>query len=172
MCLKTDQYPIIAISYLIPGLVPDTANASVHPVSKAWFSSAMEHPLLFHALAFAGSIHLDFLHSAQIYPNKALSLSHKLAVIQEVNKCLNDTDVALRDEVILAILILASHEAMNISAGKENPFNSPLKSAQWLNIYSAITYVPEHMKAVLSLVELRGGLENIKMFGLAEVIAA
>jgi len=163
---------VIAITYLLPGLVPDTENSLVHPVSKAWLSSGLEHPLLFHALAFAGSIHLDYLRSSKIYPNKPLSLSHKLVVIQKVNECLSDPNVASRDEVILAILILASHEAMNMSAGKQNPFNSPLKTAQWLNIYSTITYVPEHMEAVLRLVTLRGGLENIKMFGLAEVIAA
>jgi hypothetical protein len=161
-----------AITYLLPGLVPDVENNAVHPVSKAWLSSGLEHPLLFHAIVFAGSIHLDFLRSSQIYPNKPLSLSHKLVVIQQVNQCLSDPDVASHDEVILAILILASHEAMNMSASKQNPFNSPLRNAQWLNIYSTITYVPEHMKAVLDLVTLRGGLENIKMFGLAEVIAA
>jgi hypothetical protein len=171
-CLKTDQNRIIAISYLIPGLVPDTGNNAVHSVSKAWLSFGLEHPLLFHALVFAGSIHLDFLRSSQIYPNKPLSLSHKLVVIQKLNDCFRDPNVASRDEVILAILILASHEAMNMSAGKENPFNSPPKNAQWLNIYSTITYMPEHMKAVDELVTSRGGLENIRMFGLAEVIDA
>lgn len=80
--------------------------------------------------------------------------------------------MASRDEVILAILILASHEAINRPAGKDNPFNSPLKNAQWLNIYSAVSHVREHMDAVLSLVTRRGGLENIKLFGLADVISS
>jgi hypothetical protein len=101
-----------------------------------------------------------------------VSLSHKLVVIQKLNGRLNDPNVASRDEVILAILILASHEAMNMSAVKETPFNSPLRNAQWLNVYSTIMNVPEHMKAVLELVARRGGLENINMYGLAEVIAA
>lgn len=172
MCVKADQFGITAITYLLPGLVPDTENNAVHPLSKAWLSSGLEHPLLFHAMVFAGSIHLDFLRFSQIYPDKPLSLSHKLVVIQKVNECISDPNVASRDEVILAILILASHEVMKRSTGKENPSNSPLKNAQWLNIYSTITYVPEHMEAVLNLVTLRGGLENIKMFGLAEIIAA
>lgn len=125
---------------------------------------------MFHALVFASSIHLDFLRSSQIYPNKPVSLSHKLVVMREINKSLSDPDVALRDEVILAILILASHEVANVAVVKESPFISPLRSAQWLNVYSTIMYVPEHVKAVLELVALRGGLENIRMNGLAEVI--
>ena len=127
---------------------------------------------MFHAILFAGSIHLDILRFSKIYPNKPLSLSHKLVVIRKVNECFSDLDVASRDEVILAILILASHEAINRPAGKDNPFNSPLKNAQWLNIYSAVSHVREHMDAVLSLVTRRGGLENIKLFGLADVISS
>jgi hypothetical protein len=99
-----------------------------------------------------------------------VSLSHKLVVMREINQSLSDPNVAARDEVILAILILASHEIVNMAIGKESPFISPLRSAQWLNMYSAITYVPEHVKAILELVAIRGGLENIKLYGLAELI--
>jgi hypothetical protein len=99
-----------------------------------------------------------------------VSLAHKLVVMREINESLSDPDVALRDEVILAIFILASHEVVNVPVGKESPFISPLRSAQWLNVYSTIMYVPEHVQAVIELVALRGGLENIRMYGLAEVI--
>lgn len=53
---------------------------------------------------------------------------------------------------------------------KRKPFNSPLKTTQWLNVYGNIEYVPEHMKAVMDLVNLRGGIEEIKLRGLAETI--
>lgn len=78
---------------------------------------------------------------------------------------------AYRDEVILAILVLSSHETLDQSKVRQNPFNSPLKSAQWLNIYGNITYVPEHMQAVLDIINLRGGLEKLELHGLAETIA-
>ncbi len=85
---------------------------------------------------------------------------------------MSDPHIASRDEIILAILVLASHEAMVEGERRGSPFNSPLRSAQWLNVYSSITYVEAHMKAVMELVKLRGGLENIEMYGLAETIAA
>ena len=59
---------------------------------------------------------------------------------------------------------------MNVAEEKRKPFSSPLKTIQWLNVYGNIEYVPEHMKAVLDLVTLRGGIENIEMRGLAETI--
>lgn len=127
-------------------------------------------PLLFHALVFAGSIHLDFMRSSSINPNSPVALSHKLAVIQKLNNVLSNPKEVQRDEVILAILILASHEARSDSENRMQPFDSPLKSAQWLNVYGNIEYVPQHMKAVMKLIALRGGIENLELHGLAETI--
>jgi hypothetical protein len=109
--------------------------------------------------------------SSAIYPNSPVALSHKLAVIQKLNIVLSNLKEAQRDdEVILAILILASHEARFDSESKTRPFDSPLKSAQWPNVYGNIEYVPQHMKAVIELIALRGGIENLKLHGLAETI--
>jgi hypothetical protein len=127
--------------------------------------------LVFHALVFAGSIHLDFLRSAKIFPNSPQALSHKLIVIQKLKDIMSHPERACRDEVNLAILVLSSHETQDPSQVSRNPFNSPLKSAQWLNIYGNITYVPEHMQAVLDIIKLRGGLEKLELHGLAETIA-
>lgn len=160
-----------AITYLLPGLIPDGENHTVNPVSKAWFSTGLEHPLVFHALVFAGSIHLDFLRTSRIFPNSPQALSHKLVVIQKLKEIMNDPGKAQRDEVILAILVLSSHESTDPSRVRSNPFVSPLKNAQWLNIYGNIAYVPEHMKAVLDLITIRGGLEKLELHGLAETIA-
>ena len=160
----------VAITYLLPGLVPDAENSTVNSVSKAWFTTGLTYPLLFHALVFAGSIHLDFMRWNTIYPNSPTALSHKLMVIQQLNMILSNPKEAYKDEVILAILILASHEARDKSEDKARPFNSPLMAAQWLNVYGNIQYVPEHMKAVMDLIAARGGLENLKLHGLAETI--
>ena len=163
---------VVAITYLVPGLVPDGYNRAVSPVSKAWFSNGLESPILFHALVFAGSIHLDFLRTSNIYPNSPQALSHKVVVIQKLREIMSNPEQARRDEVILAILVLSSHESMDSSQVGRNPFNSPLKKVQWLNVYGNITYVPEHMKAVMELLSIRGGIEKLELHGLAECIVA
>jgi hypothetical protein len=108
---------------------------------------------------------------SQIYPNSPQAISHKLVVIKKLNEVIGDgSEFSSSDEVILAILILASHEILKVTEEDRKPFNSPLKRAQWLNIYGNIKYVPEHRKAVLDLLNQRGGLEALKLPGLAETI--
>jgi hypothetical protein len=148
------------------GLGANSSNA----VARAWVSSSLKFPFLFHALLFAASIHRDFMRHSKIYPDSPQALSHKLIVIQKLNEYISKNKNASRDEVILAILVLSSHETMNVTEERRKPFNSPLKTAQWLNVYGNIVYVPEHMKAVLNLVNSRGGIENLKLHGLGETI--
>ncbi|KAH7355375.1 hypothetical protein BKA65DRAFT_238766 [Rhexocercosporidium sp. MPI-PUGE-AT-0058] len=159
-----------SVTYLLPGLISDGSKAE-RSLCRAWFSAGLRHPLLFHALAFAGSIHLDFLRYEKIYPNSQVALSHKLTVIRTLNEVLNDPQTAAsRDEIILSILILASHETLNMSRAKSSPFDSPLRKAQWLNVYGNFTHVPEHLVAVKELLSLRGGLDSLELYGLAEII--
>lgn len=57
-----------------------------------------------------------------------------------------------------------------MSESKNSPFDSPLRNAQWLNVYGNFKNVPEHMAAVIELLRLRGGVENLKLYGLAEIL--
>jgi hypothetical protein len=52
-----------------------------------------------------------------------------------------------------------------------SPFNSPLSSSQWLDVYGSIVHVPVHTTAMRSLVNRRGGLQNIQLDSLAEVLS-
>ena len=107
---------------------------------------------------------------SEIFFNSPLALSHKLIAIQKIKEAIPSGDEISRDEVILAILILASHDIVNVTKRRE-PFNSPLQHLSWLNVYGNITQVPEHLKAIMDLISLRGGIENLKLNGLAEIIA-
>jgi hypothetical protein len=150
--------------------MPDEAAlGEVDPLSKAWFTSGLQTPLLFHALIYVGSNHLDFMRWSNIFPNAPEPLSHKLIVIQKLNQALSDPRQASRDEIILAILILAS-EVFISKKGNSSPFNSPLRSLRWLNMYGNCTPVPQHAKAVADIITMRGGLETLKLYGLAEII--
>jgi len=157
----------------MPGLIPDEPRpGEVNPLSKAWFTSGLRTPLLFHALVYSGSNHLDFMRWSNIFPNAPKPLSHKLVVIRKLNEALSDPSLASSDEVILAILILASQEVFMSKEITRNPFNSPLRTLGWLNVYGNFKFVPQHVKAVGEIVTMRGGLENLKLNGLAEIIAS
>jgi hypothetical protein len=169
--MKADTPP--AVTYTLPGIWPDEVpRGEANPLSKAWFTSSLRMPLLFHALIYSGSNHLDYMRHSAIYPNAPKPLSHKLIVIQKLNAALSDPNLALRDEVILAILILASQEVFIGKKGKRNPFNSPLQSLGWLNVYGNFKFVPQHTKAVADIIIMRGGLETLELHGLAEIIVS
>ncbi|KAE9373670.1 hypothetical protein N431DRAFT_465948 [Stipitochalara longipes BDJ] len=163
------------VNYFVPRLCPDDApppglSSGANIVSRAWFTAGLKNPLLFHALAFAGLIHMDFLRYHQIYPDSVQALPHKLIVIQKLNEAIKNGSEMSTDDVILAILTLASHETLKVTEEKRRPFNSPLRRAQWINVYGHIKYIEEHRKAVLDLLNLRGGLETLQLPGLAETI--
>jgi hypothetical protein len=111
---------------------------------------------------------MDFLHQSQIYPNSPQALLHKIIAIQKLKEIMIDRSEALRDEVLLAIMLLASHEIKHVTKEKKKPFNSPLQQFQWLDLYGNLNHVPEHMKAITDILTLRGGLGNVKLPGLVE----
>jgi hypothetical protein len=79
------------------------------------------------------------------------------------------------DDVILAVLALGTNEVEtmvnNARYQARSPFNSPMSSAQWLDVYGSMTSVPAHVFAMRSLVRRRGGLEKIELHGLAAILS-
>ena len=88
--------------------------------------------------------------------------------IRQLNKVISNGKEGLSDEVILTLAGLATHEAVNFTEEKTKPFNSPLQRAGLLDNYGGLQMVPEHREAILRLVALRGGIENLTLSGLAE----
>lgn len=117
----------------MPRLCPDDehpvdANSGANIVSKAWFTASLENSLLVYALTFVDSIHMDFLRYNQIYPNSVGALPHKLLVIRKLNEVIANGGEISSDDVILAILVLVSHETLKVTEENRRPFNSPLRN--------------------------------------------
>ena len=161
----------VVITYKIPGLFPDDKPSGANSVSIAWLGDCQKTPLLFHALLFSSSIHLDIVRRSKFISNSPTNLSFKLLIFRLLSEIMREGNDPVRDEVILAILELSSHEIMPPIEEKRNPFQSPLTNLQFLNVYRTIQFVPQHKKAVLDLVSLKGGIEEIQLAGLAECLA-
>jgi hypothetical protein len=117
---------------------------------------------------------LDVLRSPRIEPNNSVRLFHKVQTMRLLKEKLNNPDISDPDELILAVLILAANEVENLVDNTKpkarSPFNSPLSSSQWLDVYGSMTLIRAHILAVRSLVDRQGGLEKIQLEGLAEVL--
>ncbi|KAH8598194.1 hypothetical protein B0O99DRAFT_739028 [Bisporella sp. PMI_857] len=163
-----------AVTCFLPGLIPDINNSPMNPLVEAWLGSSLDYPVLFHALVFAASSHLEHLRNYQFQSNSPSALAHKQVVIQQLNTLLKDPEEAYKDEIILAIVLLSSDPEPERDGNEGNftPFVSPLRKAQWLDFYGKIRSSNEHMKALDNIIAARGGLENLRLYGLADTIIA
>ena len=163
---------------LIPNERPNNNNNNgANTGSKAWFCFGLKSPLVFHALVFASSVHLDFLRSSKFFPDSPHVLSHKLTVIHKIKTLISKDSKPCFEDLVVAILMLACHEEVDTSpmTGAEKkywPFNDPLGRGKWLNMYSGVRVIPEHRKALVDVVTMGGGLESIKLYGLADLVVA
>jgi hypothetical protein len=162
---------LIEITYVLPGILPNDDPYelnSMNSVAKAWLSTCVGNPFLFNVLTWSTCIKRNFIHGSRIYCNSTQALTYKVAGIQQLNKVISNGRKVLTDEVILAIVGLAAHEVVNVTEDKIKPFSSPLQSAGLLDVYGGMQVVPEHRDAILRLVTMRGGIENLTLLGLAE----
>ncbi|PVH80073.1 hypothetical protein DL98DRAFT_419234, partial [Cadophora sp. DSE1049] len=154
---------------LWPGLGPQSQ------MPTAWFRKAWEKPILMHALAFGAIVHMDVLRSPRISLENPLRLFHKVQTMTLLKEEMKNPDGTALDDVILAILALSTNEvetvANHMKEKVRSPFNSPLASIQWLDVYGSITHVKAHTLAMRSVVARRGGLEKIELPGLAETLS-
>jgi hypothetical protein len=165
---------LVELNYLLPGLVPDEVPIwgpkPANSTSMAMISAALKSPLLFDAMIFTAICHRNILYLSKSCPNSPQALPYKLRMIQRLKERISNTSEAVRDEFIWSIMALAFNESINVTTEKRRPFNTPLRKARWINVYGNIEAVPEHMKAVLDIISLRGGINNLKLCGLAEII--
>jgi len=103
-------------------------------------------------------------------PSSTQTLLHKLRVLQILPKMLGNGAVPPSDEVILSITLVADAVVDNTSSsgGRRNPFNSPLPSLRWMDVYGTATMIPEHKNALKKILTLRGGIDNFELPDLAE----
>jgi hypothetical protein len=127
-----------------------------------------------HALLFGAAVNMDALRGPQFCNDNPIRLHHKVQTMRLMTEELKGSPKTSLDEVILAVLTLGSNEVETIANTRENtrsPFNSPLSSTQWLNVFGGISDIPVHTSAMNTLVVRRGGLEKIQIDGLAEVLS-
>lgn len=104
-----------------------------------------------------------------------IRLYHKIQTMRLLKEELERPERICLDDLILVILALSANEietvANNIKEKIPSPFNSPLTSVQWLDVYGSISHIKAHVLAMRNLIDQRGGLESIELNGLAEVVA-
>ncbi|KIW34105.1 hypothetical protein, variant [Cladophialophora immunda] len=170
-----------AVRLFWPGLTPDKAPNMVNPVNGAYLEAIRSSPLAFYAYMVGTAENYELL-SGSNFKTKAftkLCLAYRVEMIKLVNQELQELTGPPSDELLGAIVVLAGNSAgfINRAKGsflkvaKPSRFNSPLRTAQFLHVYSTNPFPSAHSEALVRLVIMKGGCSQIKSPGVASVVA-
>jgi hypothetical protein len=97
----------------------------------------------------------------------------ELESIKMVNAAIQKPSRALSDAVILSVscLVNVRGDELMWDENLRSPFQSPLRSLQCLDMYRSLFPNPVHLSGLAQLIELRGGLEQIKLPGMAPILS-
>lgn len=144
-----------------------TANATL----SSWLSLFLADKMMRSAFMYDTLSHWRAQHLDSGGTNDpVVTRTHRLQRVLEsetillVEEAIKDPARATSDSVIFAVLCLTyvSTES-NPRYYKKNPFQVPLQSLQWINIYGAHRPNPIHKKGLFQLLQMRGGLNNIDL---------
>ncbi|KAI2280769.1 hypothetical protein LOZ02_004934 [Ophidiomyces ophidiicola] len=175
---KLMQYAVLD---LWPGLVLGAANRRWHRKDAAqnWLPPAMSSPALFTAFLYGAAGHMQTrkrLESAHVAPQtrdeKLEQIVCETETIKQLNKMMHHPSQACSDEVILAVLCMAFNRIDYSGWNVADPWpKAPLRNLQWLDVYGGLSLNDHHIKGLLALIETKGGLDQLKMPGLAEILS-
>lgn len=104
-----------------------------------------QRPVVLHALLFGAAAHLAVLRSPRPSLEDPVRLHHKFQTIQLLHEELKTPEKTPLDEVLLAMLCLAANELETVASllkmKSRLPFNSPLRSFQWLDVYGSVSLI-------------------------------
>ena len=127
---------------------------------------------------FGAAVHLQTRRSLQ-QPSGAIAIAAETPELlalhykatQFLNKTLQDSVLASSDETICAVMILACSGAdLTVPRSSRSCFDPPLTSMQWLDVYATIDMSEMHFQGLEHLLKMRGGLSNLSMDGVADII--
>ncbi|KGO69812.1 hypothetical protein PITC_042750 [Penicillium italicum] len=161
-----------------PGLAPRPPN--IRAAADKWFDLSMADPALFTAFMFGSLCHLRVQWQNNWVPGTVFGQQERRALqlcemesIKLINQAVRDPNRVVSDAVLLSVICMAHHQAEEKSAQqhRRTPFNPPFPRLQWIDVYGCLPPNMIHVKGLLQLIKMRGGLANIHTEGLAATIS-
>jgi hypothetical protein len=149
-----------------------------HAGIEGWFSSSLGHPALHSAMLFGSYSHRRIMWLQKKQSDFSADDEKQMSIceadsITRINRAIQSPSEAITDAIILCVLCMANNKN-EPPLGPDflgSPFQSPLRSLQWLDVYGRLKPHPIHQAGLVQLVYLKGGLQTIKLPGLAGVIS-
>ncbi|RMZ81559.1 hypothetical protein DV737_g2526, partial [Chaetothyriales sp. CBS 132003] len=161
-----------ALNNTWPETVPSGGKALDNPVNKAWLHTCLEYPVMMHGLIYAASMQMslasDGIDEGPVV--EKIRFAHYSETIKQVYKHISTLQGPPPDALILTVVALAVHGR----PAKEPPIKchpkSPLHKLQFIHVYGSMHLAHEHLPALMSLLQRKGGLSGISTYGMADTL--
>jgi len=131
----------------------------------------MENPPLFKTWIHCASVYYYAIKGHWSQQTPYLLSTHSTA-LEMMSKQMQSPVTASSDQNILAVWGLAVHGWEHFTPpGAKRPNQSSMKLVQSLERYSLMKFVPLHLNGLAALVEMRGGLDQIRLEGAAPIVS-
>lgn len=132
-----------------------------------------KHPVIFHGFNYASAIHQDILRNQVSRSTGKDTLAHKaetFRLLKELVPRLDDSNVEL---ILFAVMIMWHYDLREeeIRDADVLPFSPHMPGANWLTVYGRTEGVEAHARPVKALLERAGGIQGLKLPGLAFAIS-
>jgi hypothetical protein len=147
------------------------ASGRANPMAPHWAREIFGDPTLLFAALFAFSKYREFLIGHCLDPND--QLFYLTTCLSRLRKALaSEGPEAASDAMILTILSLVPAEVRPDSESTQIASQSATQpwAPPWLTVYAKTVDRSPHIHAAFRVVEMRGGIESIKLYGLQRLI--
>ncbi|KAJ9604408.1 hypothetical protein H2200_011242 [Cladophialophora chaetospira] len=164
-----------AYDTLWPDIIEVSGNPAIHPGRREWRLAALENPAVYHVhRASVADFGKAIYHSDGLCDDfDKLRLFHHTEALRLVRNMIQATnqDSIPSDALIMAVYNLSYQgTGWDYRTVPESHPPSPLFQARLMGRFGRKTAHYDHVRALNALIKAKGGLEEIKLAGIAEMI--
>ncbi|KAM0244225.1 hypothetical protein ACHAP5_006438 [Fusarium lateritium] len=148
-----------------PGLEMGSAAFHFPPFAVGYNALVSQGPALVHAVLWQAAVSQAIRRKSRVTDKS--SLWHYNQAINHISQDISKPVSQITEQTMYAILSLTGSE---MSPEDENTitkraFNPPLAKLSWIHVFGSRLHVDIHAKALMRLVDLKGGIHNLKVAG-------
>jgi hypothetical protein len=153
-------------------VAPSRTSTSVDPSARGFLIQMKTSSLSYYGYLIAIMTNFEWMHgpNPRTRYHERLRLRHSLALFRYIREAIEGLQGAPSYELLGAVLVLGSNVPDAVPDRKgcvTSRFNSPLADVQILDQYGSFVFPAPHWRALVQLVRLSGGINNIEMKDIA-----
>ena len=134
----------------------------------------MTEPVSFYTIVFASATYHSYRNAEKgtVEHDEASRLSYQAQALKLMIDAIKKSNGYASDELLLSVVTLAAHGgSRSVQSMEFKQNNLPWANLPNVDYYGSMQCELAHLQALYFLVHRRGGLQNIKLSGLANAIA-